>query len=61
MSNSIKYFSTYAEALEASKTIPLDVCVNEYQQKGDTQAPKIVLFKKGYAVQFGDCGDYLTK
>ena len=54
----IKYFVTYDEAHEIAKTIPAEKCVNRFQTKQDTQAPKIVYFLKGYAVQYGDSGDY---
>jgi len=54
----IKYFATYSKAHEIAKTIPAEKCMNRFQTKHDTQAPKIVSFLKGYAVQYGDCGGY---
>jgi hypothetical protein len=54
------YFKTYGEALTVSKRIPDSLCVNSYQFANETKTAKINEFGKGFAIQFGDCGDYVT-
>jgi hypothetical protein len=61
MTKSIQYFKTFEQAWKAAKSIPLSTCLNEYQKQTDKKAPKVVSFAKGYAVQFGDYGEYMTK
>jgi len=57
----IKYFKTFDEAWEARKLIPLCLCENRFQSRHETKEPIVRSFKKGYALQFGDCGTYFTK
>ena len=61
MNDNTIYFKTFDQAWEAAEGVPKMVCVNRFQSKGDTKTPKVVSFAKGYAVQFGDCGEYMTK
>jgi hypothetical protein len=61
MTKSIQYFKTFDQAWKATKSISLSACLNEYQNQTDKKEPKVVSFAKGYAVQFGDCGEYMTK
>lgn len=55
------YFKTYDQAVNAAKTIPNDLCVNQYQWSTEIKCAKVREFGKGYAVQLGDCGDYVTR
>lgn len=58
--NTIKYFKEYTEAVEVAKSIPDSMCVNQYQWSNEAKCAKVREFSRGYAVQLGDCGDYVT-
>jgi hypothetical protein len=58
---SVKYYATREQAQERADRVPHAECVNQYQEVGDSREPKVVQCGKGFAVQFGDCGRYLTK
>lgn len=57
----IKYFKTYDCALIALTPYQGQTFPNVYQLKGENLAAQIRAFKKGWAIQFGDCGPYLAK
>jgi hypothetical protein len=59
MSN-IKYFKSYDKAVAVAKTVPDSVCVNQYQWSKETKCAKVREFTRGYAIQLGDYGDYVT-
>jgi hypothetical protein len=54
-----KYFQTYDEALSALTLYQGQTFPNVYQFKGENTSAQIREFKKGFAIQFGDCGHYL--
>lgn len=56
----IVYFKEYKTALETAKLIPESICSNPYQLATEDKCAKIREFSRGYAVQMGDCGDYVT-
>ena len=58
---SYKYFKTRAEAEKASEPFKGKSFTNPYQYRGECTTVKVVEFKKGFAIQFGDCGPYLKK
>lgn len=55
------YFKTYEQAQQVRKAYDGQEFPNVYQHKGESTAAEIREFKKGFAIQFGDCGAYLTK
>ena len=54
----VKYFKNRAEAEKHAASIALSDCINRGQMSGDTQSPKIIEFKRGFAIQLGDCGEF---
>lgn len=56
----IKYFKTYNEAMKEAKLIPDAMCENRFQMSNETKRAQVREFIKGYAIQLGDCGDYVT-
>lgn len=55
------YFKTYAKAVKVAKSIPDALCVNQYHWSKETKCAKVREFDRGFAVQLGDCGLYVTK
>lgn len=55
----IKYFKTYEQAEKALLPYVGQSFPNRYQLKGENTSAQIREFKKGLAIQFGDCGPYL--
>jgi hypothetical protein len=55
------YFKTRDEAEKAAEPYKNQHFTNPYQYKNECKAVKIIEFKKGFAIQFGDCGPYLQK
>jgi hypothetical protein len=55
------YFKTRAEAQQAAKPYEGHYFMNPYQYRGECTTVKVLEFKKGFAIQFGDCGPYLEK
>jgi hypothetical protein len=55
------YFKTYTKAVEVAKKVPDALCVNQYQWSNETKCAKVREFDRGFAVQLGDCGPYVTK
>ena len=56
----IKYFKAYDEAVSVAKLIPDSMCENRFQWSNEVKCAKVREFNKGYAIQLGDCGDYVT-
>lgn len=57
----VKYFKTYAEAQAKLPELAGVDCTNKYQYAGECKELKIVEYTKGFAIQFGDCGAYLSE
>jgi hypothetical protein len=57
----ILYFKTYDKAVSVAKLMPDTLCINQYQWSNEAKCAKVREFDKGYAIQLGDCGDYVTK
>ena len=55
------YFKSYDQAVNTAESIPESMCVNQYQSSTETKRPKVKKFDRGYAVQLGDYGPYVTK
>lgn len=56
----IKYFKAYDEAVNIAKLIPDSMCENRFQCSNEIKCAKVREFTKGYAIQLGDCGEYVT-
>lgn len=56
----IKYFKEYSEAVQVAKNIPDSMCINRFQWSNEAKCAKVREFARGYAIQLGDCGDYVT-
>ena len=57
---SIKYFKEYDAAVEVAKLIPDSMCENSFQWSNEIKCAKVREFSRGYTVQLGDCGEYVT-
>ena len=55
----IRYFKTYAQAQKILENYAGKYFPNRYQFAGENTGAIIREFKKGFAIQFGDCGPYL--
>ena len=55
----VRYFKTYTQAQKALSTYVGQSFPNRYQFAGENTGAIIKEFKKGFAIQFGDCGPYL--
>lgn len=53
------YFKTYTQAQKALSAYVGQSFPNRYQLAGENTSAQIREFKKGFAIQFGDCGPYL--
>jgi hypothetical protein len=58
--NKTALFKTYQQAQKVQSVFDGMTYPNQYQFPGEDQGARIIQFTKGYAIQFGVCGDYLT-
>mgnify|MGYP003656500929 CR=1 FL=1 len=54
------HFKTIEQATAKLKEYAGQVFINNYQTKCESKNAQIREFKKGFAIQFGDYGDYLS-
>ena len=56
---SIAYFKTLDQAAKQLKSYENKQFINRFQSKQESTMAQLREFSKGYAIQFGDYGDYL--
>lgn len=56
----VAYFKTEQQAHDAMQPWIDQEYPNRFQESGESKCAKLVEFTKGFAIQLGDCGPYLT-